>query len=535
VILPKRKGRNMYLSSVERSRKLDKQAEDIGLPALLLMENAGRALADGAEGLCKRRCEGQELPEKYHRVLVLAGPGQNGGDGFVAARHLASRGYLVRVLFFGREDALPREAAANYRLLPGSCVEVLGAEADIESSLSWASQWQPGLIIDALLGTGVKGSPRPPMDRAIVWANSAGVPIVSCDLPSGLNADTGWPYPPTVRADLTVTMGLPKAGLYSYPGRAFCGEIVADSLGIPGTLLGVSEVRAVFAEDVMRVFPTREPDHHKGLSGHVTVIAGSVGMAGAGVLAATACLRAGAGTVTLLCPGGAYQVCASMVPEVMVVPVGTGRVFEPDGSALDKVAGFLRRSRSAVIGPGIGRGTPQEAFVAKVLGLGLRIPLVIDADALYALKALGGLTYLGSIEGSFILTPHPGELSYLLGVDMAEIAKDRLGSARRAALTAKAVVCLKGAGTCVANVTGEEFINTSGDPAMATAGSGDVLTGVIASLVAQGLSPIEASWAGVFWHGLAGERARAKVGSHGALAGDISRCLPEVRGLFSRR
>lgn len=525
----------MYLASVELSRKLDKEAADLGLPVLLLMENAGRALADGADRFLRRQREGQDHPQEGCRILVLAGQGQNGGDGFVAARHLASRGYPVRVLFFGKEDALPREAAANYRLLSSSSVEVRDVAVDVGSSLRESSEWQPGLIIDALLGTGAKGSPRPPMDRAIAWANSAGVPIVSCDLPSGLDADTGWPYPPTVRANLTVAMGLPKVGHYSYPGRAFCGEILVDSLGIPGTLLGTSDVRAVFAEDVIKVFPAREPDHHKGLSGHVTVIAGSVGMAGAGVLSATACLRAGAGTVTLLCPGGAYQVCASMVPEVMVVPIGTGPVFEPEDSSLNTVAGFLRRSHSAVIGPGMGRGAAQEAFLAKTLGLGIDIPLVIDADALYALKSLGGLTYLGSIEGNSILTPHPGELSHLLGVDTADIAKDRIGSAKRAASSAKAVVCLKGAGTCVANATGEEFINTSGDPAMATAGSGDVLTGVIAALVAQGLSPIEASWAGVFWHGLAGERARAKMGSHGVLAGDISGCLPEVRGFFPRR
>lgn len=525
----------MYLASVELSRELDKHAEAMGLPVLLLMENAGRALADGAEGLLSQGCQIQSGLIKRRRIVVLAGSGQNGGDGFVAARHLAARGHEVRVAFFGQEDALPAEAAANYRLLPGSSVETRSGRKDVESCLGWVSSWQPELVVDALLGTGVKGDPRPPVDQAILWANSSGLRIVSCDLPSGLNADTGWPYRPTVRADLTVTMGMPKIGLYSYPGRGFCGDILVENLGMPKEAFGSSDVRAVFAEDVMKVFPVRKADHHKGLSGHVTVIAGSVGMAGAGVLAAKACLRAGAGTVTLLCPGEAYAVSASMVPEIMVVPVGAGSVFEPDEASLKIVAEFLKRSDAAIIGPGIGRGSSQEAFVSKVLSLGCKIPLVIDADALYALKSMGGLTYPGSVGGSFILTPHPGELSHLLGIEAADIAKDRPGFAKRAASAAKAVVCLKGAGTCVANVTGEEFINTTGDPAMATAGSGDVLTGVIAALVAQGLSPLEASWAGVFWHGLAGERARLKAGSFGALAGDISDCLSEVRGFFSRR
>lgn len=530
----------MYLASVEESRELDKRAEAMGLTTLCLMENAGRGLALGVEKVLSGLPEPPDTPgeEKRRRIVVLAGQGQNGGDGFVAARHLSAKGHEVRVLFFGREEALSREAAANYRLLSAFSVAVRaasGVESYVESALGWASEFRPEVIVDSLLGTGVKGNPRPPMDRAIMWANSSGIPIVACDLPSGLNADTGWPYQPTVKACLTVTMGRPKVGLYSYPGRAFCGEIVVENLGMPGEALGTSKTRAVFAGDVTRVLPVRGEDHHKGMSGHVTVIAGSKGMAGAAVLAAKACLRAGAGTVTLLCPGEVYQVCASMVPEVMVMPLGTGPVFEPHERALDTVTDFLRKSEAAVIGPGIGRGSSQEAFLAEVLGLGVEVPLVIDADALHALKSLGGLTYLGSIQGNFILTPHPGELSRLMDISADQIATDRPGWARRAAASGNAVVCLKGAGTCVANATGEVFINTSGDPAMATAGSGDVLSGVIAALAAQGLSLLEAAWAGVFWHGLAGERARAKIGSYGALAGDISDCLPEVRGSLSRR
>ncbi len=515
----------LQLVTAEKMRELDRKAVESGIPSLILMENAGRALARHASGL---------LGHRSSVIAMLAGPGQNGGDGFVAARHLSAMGHRVKVGFFGKRQSLPGEALANLNMLAVCPVQVLSAqETSPEEVLAWLGE--PDLIVDALLGIGLKGDPRPPMDAAINWINSRGVPVVACDLPSGLNADTGFPYTPTVKAGLTVTMGLPKVGMYSYPGRSYCGTIVTESLSLAGAFFqGASLTKAVFLHDAGAVMPERAPDHHKGMSGHVTVVAGSLGMAGAAVLAARGALRGGAGTVTLLCPGRVYEVCASLAPEVMVVPVGDSGAFGPGDSQLSLVREHLLRASAVVLGPGLGRGSSQTAFVARILS-SLESPCVLDADGLFALGQLGGLTYLAGLGGKFILTPHPKELADLMCCTVRDVCADRPGYAMRASYEAKAVVCLKGAGTLVANYTGERLVNTSGDPAMATGGAGDVLTGVIAALIGQGLPLLEAAWVGVFWHGLAGETAREKQGSYGVLAGDIAECLPEARRLIAGR
>jgi NAD(P)H-hydrate epimerase len=398
-----------------------------------------------------------------------------------------------------------------------------------------------GAIVDALLGTGQEGSPRPPIDEAVRWAvaeHGKGTPVIACDVPTGLDSDTGNAYDPAITASVTVTMGFPKLGLYSYPGRRYAGRIVVETLGLPQILLNaVFPAEAVFIEDARRAMPVRLADHHKGLSGHVTVIAGSQGMAGAAVLASKAALRGGAGTVTLLCPGLIYQVCAAMAQEVMVVPSGAGPVFSADARSVEAAAELAGRSSCVVVGPGLGRGDAQMEFLRQVLPRvsSAGVPCLIDADALYALAELGGLSYLAYLKGKFILTPHPGELSRLVGSETQAIGKDRASFARKSALESKSTVCLKGAGTCVANSLGQVRINTSGDPAMATAGSGDVLSGVVAALVSQGLPPADAAWLGVFWHGLAGEMARREHGSCGVLAGDISDAVPAARQVIEGR
>lgn len=557
----------MYLVTGSKMREIDAKASELGLSAMVLMENAGRALAlEAASFLGPSDLRGNGRSPSHPGALVFAGPGQNGGDGFCAARHLSSMGYPVTVLFFGQPSRLPLEAKANYDALASYPVEVLewldatahtpdgdhdreereadeghGEEADGEALWPTCLDGAVGVAIDALLGTGQKGDPRAPIDFAVRMINSLhrqGIPVVACDVPTGVDADTGRLFEPAVLADATVTMGLPKVGLYSYPGRANAGRIVVEGLGLPPSLVDApSTATAVFIEDARQAMPSRRPDHHKGMSGHVTVIAGSVGMAGAAALCAKAALRAGAGTVTLLCPEGIYSACAPMVPEVMVLPCIPGPNFAPDEAALELAAGFIARSSCLVIGPGLGRDKGQDGFLEGLLPLTARsgVPCLIDADGLYALSRLGGLSYLAGYEGKFILTPHPGELAILTGADTREIGLDRPEHALRAAMGSKSVVCLKGAGTCVANSSGALRVNTSGDPAMATAGSGDVLAGVIAALVSQGLSTFDASWLGVFWHGLAGEMARRKLGSHGVIAGDLCDSLPEARQAIEGR
>ncbi len=608
------------LLTAAKMREIDRLAVEAGIPALVLMENAGRAVAGEAmrivwgtahpgcreadhdcrmathgyaaalsDRLSVTRDAGTRPRKEGFSALVLAGPGQNGGDGFCAARHLSSAGWAVTVLFFGDSEKLQEEARVNYDALRSYPVKVYRAygrngaivscrlvslgstEYDSERRRTYpepvvgasdgisvelcgdpygpdrrltADDIPAGrfdVVIDALLGTGQKGDPRPPVDAGVRIANNLrrlGVPVVACDVPTGVDADTGGLYEPAVTADVTVTMGFAKIGLYSYPGRANVGRIVVENLGIPpGFLDGRSEAEAFLLEDAGVLMPVRRIDHHKGQSGHVTVIAGSTGMAGAAVLSAKAALRAGAGTVTLLCPGDVYRVCASMAPEVMTLPCGAGPVFTGSKQALDTASSFIGRSSCIVLGPGFGRDGGQADFLDAFLpGVSAaNLPCVLDADGLNALPALGGLSYLAKLKGKFILTPHPGEMARLVGADVPTIGSDRPGFAVRAALDAKSVVCLKGAGTCVANISGDLRVNTSGDPAMATAGSGDVLSGVIAALVSQGLEPFEASCLGVFWHGLAGETAHRNLGAVGALAGDICDLLPESRRIIERR
>jgi len=530
----------MYLVTAAEMRGLDRRAVEMGIPALLLMENAGKAVAAETAALLLERRD-SDLREVA--IAVLAGPGQNGGDGLCAARHLSSMGYRVKVGLFGAAGRLPPEARANYDALRAYGVEILeaGLSPDMTPGAVLARLTGAAAIIDALLGIGQEGDPRSPIDAAVRWANgehAAGTPVIACDVPTGLDSDTGATFDPVISASATVTMGFPKIGLYSYPGRRYAGRVLVETLGLPGALLGERfPAKAVFIEDAREILPRRLADHHKGLSGHVTVVAGSLGMAGAAVLTAKAALRAGAGTVTLLCPGEVYQVCASMAQEVMVLPCGVGPTFLSDAQSIGMAAEFAGRSSCMAIGPGFGRGDSQVSFLRELLPQvsSVAVPCLIDADGLYAVGELGGLSYLAGLGGKFILTPHPGELARLIGVETRAIGRDRAFFARKSALESKSTVCLKGAGTCVANPPGQVRINTSGDPAMATAGSGDVLSGMVAALVSQGLPPFDAAWLGVFWHGLAGEMARQRHGSYGVLAGDMSDAVPAARQVIEGR
>jgi hydroxyethylthiazole kinase-like uncharacterized protein yjeF len=575
----------MFLVSAAEMQKLDLMVQEMGVPALILMENAGRALAAHCEDLLKimspgdslkqtesgqgvrtwpgHRCKpGSEERAAMKEIAILAGPGRNGGDGFCAGRHLSAKGYGVKVAFFGDKERLPREAFLNYEMLEPYPVQIYHA-GSLGPQRAMAEMGSPDLIIDALLGTGAGGNPRPPMDLAIRWANSRGVPVVACDIPSGLSADTGHVHDPCIKADLTVSMGFAKTGLVSYPGRMFAGDIVVENLGFPPDLVKgfdtevennisvrgesyrneaarfhepmVIMAQAITRKQAQELLPRRRADHHKGLSGHVTVIAGSQGMAGAAVLAAKSALRSGAGTVTLICPGGIYHVCASMVPEVMVVPCGDSGVFTPDRKSISIVGNHLLRAEAVVVGPGWGRGSFQSEFLKEILPLSSKKICVVDADALYALGQLGGLSYLAHSQGKFILTPHSGELASLIDLSVDELETDRPGFAKKASRESGSVMCLKGAGTCIAGPFGQLFINTSGGPYMATAGSGDVLAGTIAALAAQGLLPLESALVGVFWHGLAGETALKRTGSFGILAGDIIESLPGARALIEQK
>lgn len=519
----------MYLVTSEEMRGIDRYAiETIGIPAMVLMENAGRAIAEevarfDAERPLPRR--GRERPPRW---LILAGKGNNGGDGIACARHLRDQGYEVGILYavppgqLNGEAALQRGIAAKI----GLPEEVYGGEGTV----AW-SRWDG--IVDALLGTGTSGPPREPYAALIREANGSGLPIVAADIPSGLDADTGEAADPCIRASVTVALGCLKRGLLLYPGAETAGETVVRRIGIPDAAARRQGVKTfALGPDTLRGElglawpPERRPDSHKGTYGHVLVAAGSRDMSGAGLLCAGAALRAGCGLVSWALPDRLVSDLAGRLPEAMLRGVPDGGIGRWDAVPVSAVAELAAGKQAAVVGPGMGRW-PGDAEWLRGLWSGIETPLVLDADA------LNMLADAGSAPGGWqtrpapaVLTPHPGEMARLCGLSVREVQRDRIGIARRYAETNGVTLVLKGAHTVIALPDGRAFVNVTGNPGMATGGAGDVLAGIVAGLLAQGMDAGQAAAAGVFLHGAAGDRAAAARHSPFSLtAGDIIEAL----------
>ncbi|NPV47882.1 MAG: NAD(P)H-hydrate dehydratase [Armatimonadetes bacterium] len=504
----------MKLVTAAQMREMDRTTiEDYGLPGIVLMENAGRAVAEAALRL---------LPESGGRVLVLAGKGNNGGDGLVAARHLAGEGLEVAVMLFCAAEDLRGDAAINCQYARRVGLTVI-EEPDDEVLLGALEL--ADVVIDALLGTGVRGEVTGRLREVIELLEECAAPVVAVDLPSGLDADTGAVLGAAVEADVTVTFGFAKAGLVQYPGRAYCGELQVANIGLPPVLGEYPTVNTYLTEasDCELFLPHRSPDAHKGDAGRVLIVAGSPGLTGAAVLAGNGAARAGAGLVTVGVPQPLQPVVAAKLTEVMTLglPAAAEGALGPE--ALPELLGWVDRVDAVALGPGLSQ-QPGVAELVLALVQQLTVPLVLDADALNAL--VGHTDALRARSGETVVTPHPGELSRLMGLSIAEIQADRLAAARSAATELGCVVVLKGAATVVADPSGDAWINSTGNPGMASGGMGDVLTGVIAALLAGGARPLEAAVAGVYLHGLAGDLAAADLGPRGFLAGDLLERLP---------
>jgi NAD(P)H-hydrate epimerase len=500
----------------ETMRALDRHTIDhLGVLGDLLMESAGRAVAAAViEALA-------ELPTGQERnVLVVCGTGNNGGDGLVVARHLHQWGIPVRVALLGESAAVRGDAAKNLERARSVGVGFLGAGLEVSS---------PGLIVDAIFGTGlsrdVSGESLNAIRRinALRAARATSLRVIAVDLPSGLSADTGQVMGDAVHADVTVTIELPKLGLVFEPGRSHAGRILVASVGIahsaPNTL---PQVELWSPAGAAARLPARPSAGHKGSFGHALLVAGSEGKTGAAALAAEAASRAGAGLVTLACPAGLNDILEVKCTEAMTAPVADtpGRAF---GATAEETILALAAERDAVgLGPGLGRD-PETAKLVAALATRLTCPLVLDADGLQPFAAESGL--LLTREAPTVLTPHPGEAARLLGTDAAAINRDRLGAARRLAKETGSVVLLKGAGTVIASPEGRAVVNPTGGPALASGGTGDVLTGVIAAYLAQGVPTFEAAAVGAFLHGYAADRISERTGGSGLLAGDL---LPEL-------
>lgn len=494
--------------------ELDRRAtEQFGITVDRLMEAAGRRVAQAALEL---------LGASRGPVVVLAGRGNNGGDGLVAARHLAARGIRV-IALLAAEEAYAGAAARTLGEAGEAGVEIRPAGPpgpDLRDVLASAA-----LIIDALFGTGFRGPARGAAAALIEAANASAVPILAVDVPSGLNADTGHAEGPAVRAAATVTMGLPKVGLVLYPGADLAGAVAVADIGYPPDLTTDPSLRThlVTGEMVRPRIPPRPADSHKGTYGRILVIAGSVGYTGAAVLAALGALRTGAGLVTLGVPRAVYGIIASHVVEAMPTPLedAQGALAE---EALQRVRELAERSDVVAAGPGLSTGGGVRRVIEGLLRVGK--PLVIDADGLNVLA--GQPEILRGASAPVVITPHPGELARLLGIRAQEVVADRLGRARAAAARCGCVVVLKSAATVVATPDGDAYLVRRGNPGMATGGMGDVLTGAIASLIGQGAAPAEAAWTAAYLHGLAADILAGQRGMVGMLASEVAHHLPHA-------
>ena len=511
------------VATAEEMRDLDRRAGDeFGVPSIVLMENAGRHVARAALDTLGGA--------KGKRVTVIAGRGNNGGDGFVAARHLRDAGADVSVFLLASPEDVKGDAKTNLDALLESGLPVKSSESisKIESALAHSD-----LVIDAIFGTGLRGEVTGPAADAIGAMNRCGRPVIAVDLPSGLDADTGGIWGVCVRASRTVTFALPKIGMFIYPGADCIGELTVVDIGIPRELHEGIQTEVPGVEWVMSRLPDRPADAHKGTFGTVLVIAGSPGFTGAAAMAGEAALRSGAGLSTVAVPIGLQDVMAAKLTEVMTagLPQTEDRTFAAD--AADPALNLAEKATSVVLGCGIGTHPQTKEFVDGFVRSARR-PMVIDADGLNCL--VQDAEALRGPHCDLVLTPHPGEMARLLGTTSAEVQSNRIGAAKEAASRFGSVIVLKGARTVIADPSGRAFINLTGNSGMATGGTGDVLAGAIGALLAQGLSALDAAVCGVYIHGRAGDIAAEMLGQAGMIAGDVLRALPlALKETYSRR
>ncbi|MEW8958281.1 MAG: NAD(P)H-hydrate dehydratase [Moorella sp. (in: firmicutes)] len=509
----------MYLVTAAEMGQLDRLASsEYLIPSIVLMENAGLRVVESIRRHFQERV-------KNRRILIFCGKGNNGGDGLVVARHLLNQGAEVKVFLLARPEDMRGDARTNleiYQKMGGRLYPILSENhlqrADI--ALLYAD-----LVVDAIFGTGFKGAALGLPASVITMINKANRHTVAVDVPSGLEADTGRIFGPCIQATWTVTFALPKLGLVIEPGASFTGRLEVADIGIPQRLVEAQGLKThLLTADWCRAnLPGRKTDAHKGVYGHVLAVGGSPGLTGAITLTATAALRAGAGLVTAAVPKSLHEILETKTTEVMTCPLPETAAGTLSREALNPILERLDQCNVLALGPGLSR-EPATVELVKELLPHLKVPAVVDADALNALATDPGI--LAGNHGPLVLTPHPGEMARLIGTTAARVQEERLETARRYAREWRVALLLKGARTIVAWPDGQTFINPTGNPGMATAGSGDVLTGIIAGLMAQGLEPGTAAALGAYLHGVAGDLGRAALGQHALMAGDLLNFLP---------
>jgi NAD(P)H-hydrate epimerase len=521
----------MKVLTAAETREVDRLTTDrCGIPSLALMENAGRSVAELIE---------QRFPHLERRqISVLCGKGNNGGDGFVVARYLLGKGAKPRVFLFAAPGDIHGDAAANLKRWQEACGEL----HIVRNVSEWQSEQMEfsstGVIVDALLGTGVRGPAEGLFQQVMEDVNRnrpPGSSVVSVDIPSGLLADTGEMPGEAIGANYTVTFTAPKPCLLSGTGNLLTGRLVVRDIGSPPELIeevGKGMLRWVEPRELETLALPRMPFSNKGNYGHALIVAGSVGKSGAAVLASRAALRVGVGLVTVATPEPVLPTVAAQTPEVMTEPLvstlaGTvsTRSFETNFFST-----LLTGKRSLAIGPGLTTQIETQEFVRAVVGMRSRMPMIVDADGLNAYEGRAG--ELRDPNEPVAITPHPGEMARLLGCSVKQVQSQRIEIAKKAAADWNLYVVLKGHQTVIAAPDGQAWINGTGNPGMATGGTGDVLTGMLAGLVAQ-YPPIAWGWwrsliFGVYLHGLAGDIAASDVGEAALMASDLISAIPRA-------
>lgn len=510
----------MKIVTAEEMRGIDQRAsQEYGVASLILMENAGIRVVEVAETYLEN--------STLRRVVIVAGKGNNGGDGLVVARHLMNSGARVDTFLLGDPEEMTPDTRVNYEILRKMEARLFPLKDEDGLNRLLISTLSADLIIDALYGISFRGRLREFDSQVVSIMNQARKPIVAVDIPSGVEADTGRVIGEAVRASWTVTLALPKLGLLLEPGCSFAGRVTVADISIPSKLLSEKTLKtSLLTEDLIKgFFPPRPRQSHKGTFGHALVIGGSIGMTGAVMLSAASALTVGAGLVTAAVPESLLPIVEGGLVEVMTAPLAETRQKSIALEALPAIENLLGTVSVCAIGPGMSRYPEAKAIVRFVLERS-GVPVVIDADGLNALGE--DMSVLENRQIPIVLTPHPGEMSRLLGTTVGELQSRRMEAARAASSKWGVTVVLKGSGTIVAEPNGETYLNVTGNPGMATAGSGDVLTGIITGLIAQGIRPNAAAGIGTYLHGKAGDLIKETRGERGMIAGDLIRALPEV-------
>ena len=502
----------------------DRYAIDtLKIPGLVLMENAGRGVV--------------EMMEKHFgsmmgkTVIVLCGKGNNGGDGYVVARHLFNRGAKVIVLLLRKPSEQKGDAKINFESIQKISSKFKKNEIlqikELKSSQVFRLLPDADIIVDAIFGTGFSGEVRESYNSVIKWVNKAGGKKVSIDIPSGVNADNGEVSNVAVKADLTVTMALRKIGLITGKGMSYAGKVEVVDISMPREVVILREPKTfvVHSDDVRKVLPTRSLNAHKHSVGKIFVLAGSPGFTGAAAMTASTAMKAGAGAVILGTPNSVYPILAKKLTEVMVEPLPDTEEGTLSLAAYDKILNHLKWADLMICGPGISRNQETCQLIWRLI-LEYNKKILIDADGLNNLSEK--ISFLKNHKSrEIIITPHTGELSRLTGLSSTEIEKNRVTIARQIAKQFRLTIVLKGAPTVTASEDGNVYINSTGNPGMASAGMGDVLAGLIGGLWAQGMNKTEAAYAGVYLHGYAGDLAKNKYGEKSLLAMDVQDFLPK--------